>query len=91
MIPDFTHRTRIVSRVGAFNLEEAVKELLGEGLLPGAKNITIFIYFDGFKIVLLPGQELLVEVDGVNYPLVILPTDHNIIHRSGDVQIMYDT
>lgn len=91
MIPDFTHRTRIVSRVGAFNLEEAVIELLSEGLILGAKNITVCAYFDGLKIVLLPGQELLVEVDGVNYPLLILPTDHNIIHCSGDVQIMYDS
>ncbi len=91
MIEGFTHSTRIVKRKGPFNLEEAVRELLNSGLLSGAKNITIFLYFDGFKLVLLPGQEQLVEVDGVNYPLVILPTDYNIIHRSGDVQIKYDT
>ncbi len=92
MIKAFTHSTRLVSvRNGVFNLEKAVNEILKSGLHSGAKNITVFVYMDGFNLVELPGQELLVNVDGKNYPLVILPTDHNIIHKSGDVQLKYDT
>ncbi len=91
IVYDYMHRTRIFNNNGLFNLQDGVRELLGSELQPGAKNITIFVYFDGLKIVLLPGQELLVEVDGVNYPLVILPTDYNIIHCAGDIQIRYNT
>ncbi len=89
---DFTHSTRLRQmKDNIFNLEQSVAELLRDGLQSGAKNITIFVYLDGFRLFGVNLDEQYVYVGEQIYPLVILPTDGNIIHCSGDVQLKYDT
>jgi hypothetical protein len=85
---DLTHSTRIVPmRDNVFNLEKAAQELLA--VLPStARDITIFVCLDGFRILHLPNQVLRVCIGKENYPVIFEPTDS--IHHSGDVRVKYN-
>ena len=52
------------------------------------RDITIFVCFDGFRILHIPDQVLRVCIGNKVYPVVIEPT--NDIRHSGDVRIKYN-
>lgn len=88
---EFTHVSRIVPmRDNVFNLEKAVQEILDGGLMANAKDITIFVNFDGFEIFpITRTSRTWVKIGGENYSLVIEEAD--LMHHSGDVRLKYNT
>ena len=85
---DYNHSTatRFMRDYG-WNLEKTVQAILDEGLRPNAKNIMVFVNFDGFFVSVESGEQLMVRVGGQKYLLFVESADN--LRYAGDVRVKY--
>ncbi len=85
---EYNHSTASYSmRDNGWNLEKTVQAILEAGLRPNAKNIMVFVNFDGFAISAENGEQLMIKVGDQKYPLFVVGADN--LRYAGDVKVKY--